>query len=106
MLTPVQTELERELATLRRRHSAIDAHLHNADRELPQDFADQATVTGNDQVLEGIDDVTLQRIAAIQQALKRIEDGTYGRCARCGDDIAPRRLAALNTTSVCVGCAA
>jgi len=36
-----------------------------------------------------------REIIAIQAALKRLEDGTYGDCQTCGEPIAPARLAAL-----------
>ena len=41
----------------------------------------------------------------IETALARIDDGTYGECLRCGDEIAEKRLAADPATPVCVDCA-
>ena len=41
----------------------------------------------------------------IEAALARIENGTYGECLRCGDDIAENRLRADPATPVCVVCA-
>lgn len=41
----------------------------------------------------------------IEAALARIENGTYGECLRCGDDIASQRLRADPATPVCVVCA-
>ncbi|MFO7166697.1 MAG: TraR/DksA C4-type zinc finger protein [Chloroflexota bacterium] len=43
-------------------------------------------------------------IAQIDAALKRIEDGTYGICARCGQPIAPERLEALPYVTLCITC--
>jgi RNA polymerase-binding transcription factor DksA len=34
----------------------------------------------------------IAQIHQIQEALKRISEGTYGVCARCGEDIDPKRL--------------
>lgn len=42
----------------------------------------------------------------IEAALKRIDDGDYGWCVRCGEAIAPKRLAADPTVPTCIGCAA
>ncbi len=39
-------------------------------------------------------------------ALARLNDGTYGDCARCGASITPERLAARPATSTCIACAA
>jgi DnaK suppressor protein len=47
-----------------------------------------------------------QMIADIDQALMRIEEGSYGICARCGKPIDERRLEALPTArydAVCQG---
>ncbi|MBF0247521.1 MAG: TraR/DksA C4-type zinc finger protein [Alphaproteobacteria bacterium] len=47
-------------------------------------------------------EVELQRIDA---ALKRMEDGEYGYCVSCGEDIAAKRLDMDPATPVCVECA-
>ncbi|MDG4824034.1 TraR/DksA C4-type zinc finger protein [Asanoa sp. WMMD1127] len=46
------------------------------------------------------------RLVAIDDALRRVEDDSYGRCERCGRPIHPERLAALPATRTCVSCAA
>ena len=43
-----------------------------------------------------------QRIIA---ALARIEDGEFGYCGNCGDEIAPRRLELDPTVPTCIACA-
>ena len=45
------------------------------------------------------------RHAEIAGALKRMDEGTYGKCERCGRDIPPERLEARPTASLCVACA-
>jgi RNA polymerase-binding transcription factor DksA len=45
------------------------------------------------------------RLAAICDALERIESGDYGRCLACGAAIAEERLDAVPTTTVCRACA-
>jgi DnaK suppressor protein len=45
------------------------------------------------------------RRVAIQQALKRMEEGEYGYCKDCGDPIAVRRLDVDPTFAACVKCA-
>jgi RNA polymerase-binding transcription factor DksA len=42
------------------------------------------------------------RLARIEQALGRIDAGTYGRCAACGEPIPEERLEALPDTAFCV----
>lgn len=43
-------------------------------------------------------------LAAIDAALGRIENGTYGICSNCGQAIAPERLEALPWTTQCIDC--
>jgi DnaK suppressor protein len=47
-----------------------------------------------------------QMVADIDQALLRIEEGTYGTCARCGKPIDERRLDALPTARYDAACQA
>ena len=43
-------------------------------------------------------------LAAVDAALKRIEDGVYGQCADCGVDIPAPRLHAAPEAARCVDC--
>ena len=70
------------------------------------DLADQAT--GNNEVhiqlkLKQTDAKILQ---AIEDALLRLEKGTYGVCRDCGEVIAEARLNAIPWTRVCITCKA
>ncbi len=40
----------------------------------------------------------------INEALKRIEEGSYGECESCGEAIELRRLQARPTTTLCIAC--
>lgn len=68
------------------------------------DMADQAS--GNNEVhiqlkLKQTDAKILQ---AIEEALWRIEKGTYGICRDCNEPVAAPRLNAIPWTRVCIGC--
>jgi DnaK suppressor protein len=43
-------------------------------------------------------------LQAIEEALTRIEHGTYGVCRDCGEPIAVARLKAIPWTRVCIVC--
>lgn len=47
----------------------------------------------------------LQEIQKIEAALKRIENGEFGYCVRCDDEIAEKRLALDPAVSICITCA-
>lgn len=40
----------------------------------------------------------------IEMALARIEDGTFGVCERCEEEISPKRLEARPVTTLCIRC--
>lgn len=45
-----------------------------------------------------------QELEAIEEALNRLEGGTYGLCEVCGQPIEPRRLEIMPETPLCRGC--
>lgn len=47
----------------------------------------------------------LREIQRIEAALRRIEDGEFGYCVSCGEEIVERRLSIDPTTAVCIICA-
>lgn len=47
-----------------------------------------------------------QELMAIEEALTRLENGTYGICENCGKAIEPRRLEILPQTTLCRDCQA
>src|SRR5580765_8425515 len=80
----------------------LQASMENNTRQ--GDMADQAS--GNNEVhiqlkLKQTDAKILQ---AIEEALERIQKGTYGVCRDCGEPIAPARLRAIPWTRVCITC--
>ena len=44
------------------------------------------------------------RLDRIVEAMERLDDGSYGTCAVCGEEIAPRRLDAIPEATTCVRC--
>jgi DnaK suppressor protein len=100
-----QAALESKLAGLLKRHGALDAHLKNADRDMPDDWSERGTFLENDEVLERLDDVTMREVAQIRAALRRIAAGEYGECLGCGETIKPRRLEAMPEATLCINCA-
>lgn len=46
-----------------------------------------------------------QELKGIAAALQRIEDGSFGECSECGEEIAEGRLSANPTVTLCIKCA-
>ena len=49
-----------------------------------------------------VNDLKTHRLSSIDEALRSIEDGTYGTCAKCGDPIESRRLDADPAATLCI----
>ena len=50
-------------------------------------------------------DRILQEMEEIQEALARVNEGTYGQCSNCGTKIDEERLEILPATTLCASCA-
>ena len=101
----VRARIEEELKELVGRHKRLSAHLRNEDRELPIDWSEMAGFMENDEVLEALEGRTRERVDALAVALTRLDEGTYGTCASCGNAISDERLELLNATTLCASCA-
>ena len=79
----------------------------NADLVIgPEDMADEgdlATSIVNQEVSFSIRQRELNKLRAIEEALLRIEDGTYGHCEECDEEIKAKRLELQPWTTLCVG---
>ena len=94
--------------------------LQDKERELLSDIArleGEARGSGEAEVRDSIDDATTsqgtsealqeetlasQTLIQVQDALKRIEDGTYGMCNACGRQIEAARLEAVPWAAYCL----
>ena len=54
----------------------------------------------------GVGNSLLVTEAKLRRALAKLEEGSYGRCDRCEDEIARGRLEAAPESSLCIVCAA
>ena len=75
------------------------------DDPMPKDWEDRASERQGDEVLEALGNADLDELRRIDAALGRIEDGTFGICAKCGDPISDERLVAVPTAALCWTCA-
>ena len=91
---------------------ALEA-LHESDRQLLTEAAgeetafdnhmgDIATVTFDRELDFTLEENSEQVLEAIEAALRRIEEGTYGKCTRCGRPIPEERLEAKPYASLCI----
>jgi DnaK suppressor protein len=82
--------------------------LDRADEQMELRDAEEverATEQWDASVVARLSDVDARVLGDVVAALRRLDDGTYGRCLTCGERIAGPRLDALPTAHLCIECA-
>lgn len=70
----------------------------------PAELVDQAAVESDRKLFVTLKKRHDNRLRELKDALARIENGTYGICMECEEDIPVERLMARPTTILCIGC--
>ncbi len=68
------------------------------------DIVDRANNSYNRELMFSLSDVERQTLLQIEDALQRMDAGTYGQCGNCGNQINPLRLDAVPWTRFCIDC--
>ncbi|NNE54107.1 MAG: TraR/DksA family transcriptional regulator [Sulfitobacter sp.] len=93
---------------IQNRLEELGVRMHDIDEELghqkTRDLSDQAIDLEDDEVLEGLGQAAEREVDLLKRALARIEDGTYGICLSCGDEISKERLEAVPYAPLCRNC--
>jgi DnaK suppressor protein len=99
ILEEERTAVEKQLAE---HGAAIDGD--SIELSVDEGFADSAAATTErSELLSLLEELQLRR-NEIVAALGRVDEGTFGKCERCGQDIPAERLEALPTARLCVTC--
>ena len=72
---------------------------------LSTDAPDRAIQRENDVVVDSLGDAVAIELAAIKQAMARLDAGRYGVCTSCGHEISAKRLKAVPYATQCQSCA-
>ncbi|HML95337.1 MAG TPA: TraR/DksA C4-type zinc finger protein [Thermodesulfobacteriota bacterium] len=68
------------------------------------DFYDHASTDRDRELALMLADREREKLTLVDDALKRIENGTYGICESCEEEIDRERLAAMPFTKLCLSC--
>lgn len=68
------------------------------------DPADRGTASSERETAASLSDHSRRQLDQIEEALRRIEQGSYGTCERCGKNIGYDRLEVLPQASLCMDC--
>lgn len=104
-------EMERYRRLLMEKKAALSSDLaktRNAEEETSdeatQDIADKAVSSYTREFLYSLSDNDRNTLLQIDQALGRIDDGTFGACLNCGVGMSEKRLMAVPWAPHCVDC--
>lgn len=102
-----QALIKRREAIVREAKDEIAKYISGENRQL----VDTALDDGDWAVVDISEDINLRRLAAhrkalhdIDEALRKIEEGSYGICEECGEPIGEKRLSVLPAATLCVIC--
>ena len=93
------------LAGLNREFGGIVEATGSANADDEHD-PEGATIAFERQHVAALVDQAREQIRNLDAALRRLDDGTYGQCVRCGGPIGKPRLAARPAADTCIACAA
>jgi len=77
--------------------------LHDSQETLP-DFSDRSSVEMEQNFLLKLRARERKFVQKIDEALVRIENGTFGKCESCERDIGVKRIEARPTVTMCIEC--
>lgn len=107
-IVDVQARLQQRAAQLRRE---IDATMQSQSDEPHADIAERARDAEDDSFASLVVDVKFSdaqrdadELRRIDDALRRMEEGRYGVCQHCGEDIPVQRLEVEPTAARCIKC--
>ena len=101
----VRSHLIEMLEELDERLTKITNDVKHTEVPLEKDFAELATQSENDEVLDFLGNAARAERDRVQQAIARIDSGEYGICELCGEPIKKERLEAVPYSSMCIKCA-
>ncbi|ATQ85191.1 MAG TPA: conjugal transfer protein TraR [Moraxella sp.] len=92
-------DLKQEYQT---RVDKIQHDMQNPDTDMTQDWDDQAVINEQNDVRKNLLVKAQQNLELVNNALLRIENGTYGICTVSGEEIEPERLEAVPFATTCM----
>lgn len=108
-MTPAELEefrhlLHEQLQSLVGEAKDTVSGMHDAARDTFADPTDRALLESNRNFNLRISDRERKLISKIQEAIARVDEGSFGVCEECGDDIGVSRLKARPVTTLCIEC--
>lgn len=104
VLADLRKSLEDEQGSLRARLGELGDG-NAGSLSFDQNFADTSQVTAERGEVDTLVGTLRETLTQVEDALRKLDQGTYGFCERCGQPIAPARLEAKPEARRCINCA-
>ena len=102
--TKLREQLERKRRDAQESYKRSQAVNREATGEVLQDLADQASEGYRKEFLYSLSDGERETLIQVDEALQRMDDGTYEECSSCGEKIPLARLKAIPWATLCIEC--
>lgn len=103
-LSDLRASLEQERSDLRARLAEMGL-LSGGELSFDQNFADSSQVTAERGEVEALAGNLRESLSDVEDAIVKLDNGTFGVCEGCGQPIAPDRLEAKPAAKLCMECA-
>jgi DnaK suppressor protein len=100
----LRASLEAERVNLQSQLGELDVESDTND--FDENFADSAQVAAEQGENRALAGSLRDQLDDVDRALAKLDDGTYGQCENCGQEIGEARLEAMPATRYCITCAA
>jgi DnaK suppressor protein len=102
----IRSRLEAERASLHEQIEALSSEnqIQQDDSGIGNHLADDATEVFTRERNIALSNNAQDLLAQVEAAVQRLDEGSYGICARCGREIATERLEALPSATLCITC--
>jgi DnaK suppressor protein len=77
---------------------------YNDQFDIPQDMEDRAFMDLVEDIGLKIAEIRCQELTSMDEAMLRLDEGTYGTCTDCGAEIEEERLKVMPFAFCCVKC--
>jgi len=97
LLATIRAALDEERADL-----TAQIGEHGGEVDFDENFADSGQVAAEQGEHRALIGRLQDALADVDRALRKLDEGSYGKCEVCGEDIADARLEALPTSRYCI----
>lgn len=105
VMADLRTQLEQERTQLQSQLAELGFADGGSGLEYDGNFADSSQVTAERGEAEALAHTLQETLSDVEAALARMDEGTFGTCEGCGQQIAAPRLEAMPAARLCIDCA-